>query len=156
MSEINTAEFMRSFDEWAEKSEKAYFDALKSTSLDMFSSIVKRTPVDTGRARGNWQISFDSVPAGEVGSAESWKRKGSEGVRAPSESASSREAFAKATAKTNAAPDAFSYVALVNNLPYIQRLEFSAWSDQMPAGMVRVTLSEFERKLAAAARDNQL
>jgi hypothetical protein len=77
--------------------------------LDIFRNIQIRTPVDTGRARGNWQVEFNGTQEATI----------------------------------------------YNNLPYIERLE-NGWSQQAPAGFVRVTLSEFERKLNQAARDNQL
>jgi hypothetical protein len=38
--------------------------------------------------------------------------------------------------------DAGDVVFITNGLPYIKRLEYESWSDQNPAGMVRVTLAE--------------
>ena len=31
----------------------------KATAFEMFGEIIKNTPVDTGRARGNWNITTD-------------------------------------------------------------------------------------------------
>lgn len=109
MSEINTSEFMAAFDRWVARTEQSAEQAFRALVLDIFRNIQIRTPVDTGRARGNWQVEFNG----------------------------SQEA------------------TIYNNLPYIERLE-NGWSQQAPTGMVRITLSEFERKLNQAARDNQL
>jgi hypothetical protein len=35
-------------------------------------------------------------------------------------------------------------IYLQNNLPYGPRLEYEGWSDQAPAGMVRITVAEFQ------------
>ena len=43
---------------------------------------------------------------------------------------------------------------LVNNLPYIRRLE-QGWSQQAPAGMVAVTVSEFQQTVARAATEDR-
>ena len=32
----------------------------KATAFEMFSQIIQKTPVETGRARGNWNITTDS------------------------------------------------------------------------------------------------
>jgi len=34
----------------------------KKISFDILKSVVERTPVDTGRARGGWQVSIGSLP----------------------------------------------------------------------------------------------
>jgi len=39
---------------------------VKRTALDALRRIVRRTPVDTGRARGNWQVSLGEPAIGEV------------------------------------------------------------------------------------------
>jgi hypothetical protein len=41
----------------------------KKLTLDLFAGVIKRTPVDTGVARGGWQIGI-STPATGVGSKE--------------------------------------------------------------------------------------
>ena len=109
MSEINTSEFMAAFDRWVDKTEQNAEQAFRALVLDIFRNIQIRTPVDTGRARGNWQVEFDGDQSATI----------------------------------------------FNNTSYIERLE-NGWSQQAPAGFVRVTLSEFERKLNEAARENQL
>ena len=109
MSEINTSEFLRAFDEWVEKAQISAEQAFSALVMDMFRNIQIRTPVDTGRARGNWHVEFDGEQSATI----------------------------------------------YNNLPYMERLE-NGWSKQAPAGMVRVTLTEFERKLKQAAREHKI
>lgn len=42
------------------KAEKAATLVFRGTALSLFSQIVTRTPVDTGRLRGNWQAGINS------------------------------------------------------------------------------------------------
>ena len=38
----------------------------RAITLELFGSVIKDTPVDTGRARGNWQTSLGSPKDGEI------------------------------------------------------------------------------------------
>ncbi|HET6416469.1 MAG TPA: hypothetical protein VFG22_09250 [Polyangiales bacterium] len=96
----------------------------KKLHLQGLRGIVQKTPVDTGRARGNWQSSRDIEPVGELG-IRSGGDAVSEGV----------------TVTRTLAPYTVSYIT--NNLPYIEFLE-AGGSDQTPAGMVSVTITELE------------
>ena len=71
--------------------------------LELFGSVIKDTPVDTGRARGNWQTSMDSPATGET------DRKG----EGPALAEVSQEAESFGAGKI---------IYLTNNLPYIYRL----------------------------------
>jgi len=42
---------------WAEKSTKEIHDLLSGVILELFSAIIRDTPVLTGRLRGNWIVS---------------------------------------------------------------------------------------------------
>jgi hypothetical protein len=97
-------------------------------SLEVFRRIVLRTPVDTGRARGNWQI--------EIG-------KAAEGVldilgKSPQVT---QEVFDREV-KTLDQIKAFSIVHITNNVEYVYYLEYDKTSAQHPEGMVEVTLAE--------------
>lgn len=92
-------------------------------SLNVLRSLVTMTPVDTGRAKGNWFVS----------SSERSNRSISEFRRA-------RQAIAAGTATIhNIINDRYPTVAISNNLPYIEKLEQGS-SDQAPAGFVELTL----------------
>lgn len=94
----------------------------KKVALEALARVVKRTPVDTGRARGNWQLAIG--------------RPGGQTFDVTSESG----AMARARSAIAELPP-FSVVYLSNHLPYIERLE-NGYSKQSPAGMVAVTVAE--------------
>ena len=134
MSEINTAEFMRSFDEYVNKTQKTADQAMREVGAGIFTGITKAWPVDTARSRGNWQIGIDKQPKNELDTTENPDPRELpklDGVEGDTE------------------------IWFVNNVPYAERLEYG-WSQQAPSGAVRITLSRFERILQQAARDNQL
>lgn len=108
---------------------------VKKLSFDIFEGVVRRTPVDSGRARASWIMSLDE-PSDEVAI---------EGNR--SEDQATQEALA------NKLPDITNLsqpINVTNNLPYIEPLEFGS-SEQAPTGMVRVTLAEVEAELKTAS-----
>jgi len=107
---------------------------VRGTLLDMTSKIIKRSPVDTGRFRGNWQASFGTPKQGVTSTNDKT------GARATSESSSAINSMKMG--------DTFY---LTNNLPYATRLEFG-YSEQAPQGMVRVTVAEFQEAVNKAAR----
>jgi hypothetical protein len=105
---------------------------VKKVILDVFSSLVQKSPVDTGRFRGNWQIGIGSIN----GDTESPEDK-------PGNASISRAAI-----KINGlSTKRITYIS--NSLPYAQRLE-NGYSDQAPVGMVRLTLIETRIKLRKA------
>lgn len=90
--------------------------------------IVARTPVLTGHARANWQVTIGSPATGVV-----------EGVD-PSGAAT----LANGMAAIMGDRDPFAVVWITNNAPYIQTLE-QGNSGHTPAGMVAVTAAELRR-----------
>lgn len=102
---------------------------VRKICLDLLTGIVLKTPVDTGRARGNW---FTSVGSPSANVTVSTDPSGSSAI------ANGLSAISKATG---------NILWITNNLPYIYRLEFEGWSKQAPAGMVRVTINDIARQL---------
>ena len=96
---------------------------VRALTLGIFGSIIKMTPVDTGRAKGNWQCTIGSPASGEANTLG--------------------ESAAMSAMLTTVPRGAGLCVFLTNNLPYIQRLEYDAHSRQAPAGMVRVSIARF-------------
>ena len=92
-------------------------------AIQALRGVVLKTPVDTGRARGNWQIGENPPeiarldPAGALAIAD-----GTAGILRAA---------------------AFDVITIANNLPYILGLE-EGRSRQAPAGMVGLTLAEIE------------
>lgn len=109
----------------------------RKIALEMFRRVILRTPVATGRARGNWPCTIGAPAIGELGTKDP----------------SGRATIANATAvglawraRTGAS------ILITNNLPYIERLEHG-YSKQAPAGMVAVTVAEFGGVAIEEARE---
>jgi hypothetical protein len=98
---------------------------VRKVALELFTRIIYKTPVDTGRARANWQVSIGTRPSGTV----------------EIDDKSGNATVSQATAKS-AGFKAGDTIYLANNLPYIRRLE-DGYSQQAPAGMVTLTVQEF-------------
>lgn len=127
--------FSTDIQKFARKTGGSLEQVIRATCLQLSASIIERTPVDTGRARANWQA---SVGRPELSVLDIEDKDGS-------------AALAKVRQQVQSAPGSVFFLA--NNLPYIRRLEYDAWSKQAPAGMVRVTVQEFEQALSKAVRD---
>ncbi len=102
----------------------------KKMVLELLTRVVLKTPVDTGRARGNWQTTIGSAPEGESGRLD-------ESVSA--EDSSSIEAGLKVLAEL----PPFAVVWISNNLDYISYLENGS-SKQAPEGMLAVSIAELQ------------
>lgn len=110
-------------------------EAKKKIAFDVLNSVVRKTPVDKGRARASWNVSVNRVDL-----KVEPKRKSKLGEAA---------ATARATSKYNKAigeVQAFDVIYLSNNLPYILALENGS-SSQAPRGMVKVALAEVKTGL---------
>lgn len=118
---------------WAKKTVKKCENIGPMIALELFSKIVQYTPVDTGRARANWQI------GGSLGSSSVnlYDASGQGTVKYGADIISSLDSGA-------------SVIWIFNNLVYILPLEYGH-SNQAPNGMVRRAISEFGAILKAAA-----
>ena len=109
----------------------------RAIALELFSSIIKDTPVDTGRARGNWQTSIGTPKEGQV------TRDGEGPALAEAASETAKFGIGK-------------LVWLSNNLPYIYRLEYLGWSKQAPDGMARKNVARIQSIVRKAVSDNRV
>jgi len=105
---------------------------MRAISMQALSGVVLKSPVDTGRFRGNWQTSVGM----EIGEAIDREDKG--GGSTISEG---NARIATVTANP------FNVVHIQNNLAYAGKLE-DGWSQQAPAGMVMLTVAEIEGQFA--------
>ena len=128
---------------FAGKIRKFNIDAINATdkvkqgvAIELFTSVISDTPVDTGRARGNWQSSENAPKKGTI------DRLDKSGSAAISD---------VAITVTSGPSDKF----MTNNLPYIDGLE-EGRSRQAPAGMVRKNIARLRRILAAQVRKNKI
>jgi hypothetical protein len=88
--------------------------------LEALTRLIQKTPVDTGRARANWQVGIDADPSGQV-------------------DYQGQDALVAGLSVIAAMPLCTAYIT--NNVEYIERLE-EGHSKQAPAGMLSVTLEE--------------
>lgn len=103
--------------------------AQKKLVLEALRRVVQRTPVDTGRARGNWQVSIAS-PAESVLDASDKDGGGT---------------ISKGLAAMASLPP-YQIVWISNNVDYIEFLEEGS-SKQAPQGMVRMTVLDLRRMI---------
>lgn len=135
--------FTADLSKYAKKTKSDIGTVKRAIVINLFKEVIKKTPVDSGRAKGNWFIT-ENAPSSRVdtetdksgrGQIDGKKLKELQGVTA------------------NIGLD-----FLTNNLPYIGKLEFggytqgqystskttsSGYSSQAPFGMVRLTLRQF-------------
>lgn len=140
--------FAQSVALYAEKVDATLDETGRAIALELYGSIIKDTPVDTGRARGNWQASLDQ----------------------PIETQSfDNEAGAVAKLETTVAGfKTGGIIWLSNNLPYIWALEFGGYgrgegatnkttrdgySVQAPYGMVRKNVTRVRNRIGRIARN---
>ena len=145
----------------AERYKQRFVDVLRMTAIELFSRIVLRSPVDTGRFRNNWVLGYGSI------NYTTTKTTDPDGRNAVSRIQSSLKTA-----------DAGGTIYFTNSLPYGAVLEYGlypnppkagskkrgeagiavhvsgGYSMQAPSGMVRITAEEFAesvRKAIAAA-----
>jgi hypothetical protein len=99
----------------------------KRIGLDVLRRVVLATPVDTGRARGNWQVSIDSFPDDEF---DQMDKSGGGTITA---------GFA-----VMQNPKIYRQTVISNNVPYIGRLN-DGYSKQAPAGFVEAAIDQATR-----------
>lgn len=97
----------------------------RRASLEIAQRVIERSPVDTGRFRGNWVCAMHA-PAGIT--RPTTDKDGGETLGAVSAALSGWQAG--------------QTIYITNHLPYAYRLEHG-WSQQAPHGMVRLTVAEF-------------
>ena len=109
----------------------------RAITLELFGSVIKDTPVKSGRAKGNWQTTIGSPVSGTT------DRLGE------------AEALAEVSQQT-ASFGAGKIIYLTNNLPYIYRLEFLGWSQQSPDGMARKNVARIQSIVRKAVAENKV
>ncbi len=129
-------------------------EAARKIALDALTRIVEKTPVDTGRARGNWQVSpiqpilteLDlgfSSPARVVGRGKKFTKQRQRNKTA-SQRLNAQQAAQLALKAGQAVIESQGRVTVLyitDNVPYILFLENGS-SRQAPQGMVKLTAQE--------------
>ena len=139
------AHWTMDLNKFCEKNKVAIKEVRKNYAFALYSSIVKKTPVDTGRARANWNV---SVGAPDLSTTEDTRKTPKPKDKMPD-------------------PNGDESIFISNNLPYIGVLEYggfpnppdkdggktvNGFSKQAPEGMVGVTLANNEAIFNAALR----
>ncbi len=105
---------------------RAVQDATVKLGLQALRGVVNKTPVDTGRARANWNVALGQ-PSNETTDATD---------------PGGQQTLAKGEG-TILSVKPFGQIWLSNNLPYARPLE-DGHSGQAPNGMVAVTVTEIQ------------
>ncbi|MEQ8767207.1 MAG: hypothetical protein RL885_25070 [Planctomycetota bacterium] len=132
--------FAQDITRFIEKTQLRADQVLRKTGLDAWASIMRRSPVDTGRFRANWRIALNrQVEASSPLLGE---------LQAEGGAAMSPEERARAESTLAVARFGDS-IHITNNLAYAGPLE-DGHSQQAPSGMVAVTLIELQANFARA------
>ena len=109
-------------------------EVVRAAAISLFSEIIKRTPVDTGRLRGNWQASLESPATGKLSTVD---KAGITSINKVKQKASEF--------KVN------DIIYLTNNLEYAQYIE-NGTPHIIPFGMVKTTLRDFRATIKREGR----
>lgn len=130
------------------KAEKNAEQVVRKVGIDLLASVIDKTPV------GNPELWSSPAPAGYVGGRlrANWTASiGSPDTGTTTETdAQGGQTKARGSAKIDGWRGGDIY--LMNSLPYARAIEYTGHSRQAPAGMVRVTVVEFQTFVNAAAR----
>lgn len=99
---------------------------VRRVSQDVLAKVVFRSPVDTGRFRANWNVGLDVINTSTNAAPDK----------------SGQMAINGGTARINSWTGE-QIIYMTNSLPYAIPLEYGH-SQQAPAGMVRITVTEFQ------------
>lgn len=130
--------FAESLAAFAEQTKEAIDDVFREVVIEIGTSVIRLSPVDTGRFKGNWLF---TVGAPSNQSIDTFDKAGHETIAA----------LVAEVSKLEAGQVAY----IVNNLVYGVPLEYGH-SDQAPAGMVQITLARFQQIVEEAIRNNQV
>ena len=128
--------FSAQLGEWVGATEEKMDAVFQDVVIEIGESLIMLSPVDTGRFRGNWQLTINSPSRNSL---DTYDKQGYATLEKLVNSANALEMGQKAY--------------IVNNLIYSIPLEYGH-SQQAPSGMVRVTLSRFQQIVNDAVRAN--
>ncbi len=121
---------------FAEKATKKPGLVMKDVAFDVYIRVAYRTPVDTGRARGGWQMSASGVSGSQTGAMD------------PTPTGTPNPGWAGAD--PSVLGDNPQGAFIFNNVVYIIPLEYGHSQEKAPNGMVRITVAEFQQIVNAA------
>jgi hypothetical protein len=105
---------------------------VRKCALAIDGAVVMATPVDTGRARSNWQVSLNAPASGQIEAYAPGEAGSTGGANARAALDQGKETISKFDTPGGA-------IHITNNLPYIGRLN-DGHSAQAPAGFVQTAV----------------
>ena len=115
-------------------------EMVRKIVFDVYRNVVMRTPFDTGRAMGNWQIDIDRMPTDIL------EATGQAMQDAVAQQLINKSHTIIAKIKNN------SVIYIINNCEYIIPLEHGHSRLQAPQGMVKITIEEYQQYVKKASR----
>ena len=119
----------------------------RKIALETYSKIVQKSPVDTGRLRGNWNVGINNEDTTEQPADDG--KFGS--IPNPAKALSALSEFKLG-----------DRILITNNLPYVHKLEYGLYGEgektangfslQAPHGFVRITYKEISSNLENIGR----
>ncbi len=127
--------FSEQLEGFAEYAKAAADEIFKSVVIQVGSSLINLSPVDTGRFLANWQFSINSTSNASLDETDQMGDK-------------TLARFVKEVGPLTYGQTAYIY----NNLIYAIPLEYGH-SRQSPAGMVRITAARFQQIVQQAIQE---
>lgn len=123
---MSNAEFKRNFAALLKRVGDKADLVVRKVAIELQTSMIEKSPVDTGRFRSNWACGIGAVNTSIANQA---------GADAKGQTATALQGWKPGQT-----------IYLSNSLPYARRLEFG-WSQQAPSGMVRLSVQEYGQYL---------
>ncbi|ANA49258.1 hypothetical protein PMW_133 [Pseudomonas phage phiPMW] len=139
--------FLDTIYEWVENTESNIDNALQTMVLLIGNSVVTLSPVDTGRFKGNWQLTIGEMAGNSL-------------VRYDPQGTAVLNEMARTVTQFTAGQIAYiqNHVLYGNDLEHglyngpTQKVTEEGYSRQAPEGMVQITASKFQKIVADAVR----
>lgn len=123
--------FSASLDQWVQQTKDDLEELFRAVTIEIGCSVIRMSPVDTGRFRGEWQFTIDSPAVAQNGRIDPTPT-GSDGGEAQFE-------VIEGAIMLQVGHTAY----ITNLLPYSIPLEYGH-SVQAPNGMVRLTMARVQ------------
>ena len=132
---VNLIPFNADLKKFADQIQVDIVTVTKKVAIEIFTKVTERTPVDTGRARANWNISLGSPDLSTT----------PPGTHAEFQGDPTGAATQKAQAVLGGMQQP-EVIWIANGLPYIARLN-DGYSQQSPAAFVETAIAEVEAEI---------
>jgi hypothetical protein len=136
MGVVNLRSFELNLEKALEGFEGSASDLKRHVALDLLTRVVERTPVDTGRARANWQVSINGPTTAPI------RYTRASHIAAERNERSVYNQTVEQGSEVIETVQEGESIWLTNNLPYIEVLEQGDHSKQNTEGIVAISVAE--------------